>query len=379
MKDGKPENVAELFADEDDAAQQPGDKGGSPKDDQKPDEKGEKKPPAPDDAPSVDDLDLPDDLVTDDKAGDQKDDESGDQTPPAEDDAEVQDHPTPKDLAEDAGQAFGKIRFDLKQARLKIKELEARAPEPGEEQKQLIEQYEERLGKLDLTQTRAFQQQYDEPMNRQIDAARNLAEKMGLEKTIVDQALQRPTKDRLTFLSEEASSIAPTLMAMLEGVESLKGQREAAIENWKATQAALGEKSQSQQRQEQEKTLRESITQALGAMQDERNIFFLPSKKNENWTAAGKQLAKTAEGIVRSGDMQSITKAVFDGVSAPKYREMVDKLSKQVKSLKAEIAQRNGSRARVGGGAGDTSDTGKPERGKAMSAEEASAALFADE
>jgi hypothetical protein len=257
----------------------------------------------------------------------------------------------PEGMDEKQKHAFEQIAFEKRELKRKNAELEAQLKAAAESAQQAnpdelfkvreaLEAAEEKLGRLDLRNSKAFQQKYDVPIQTQIGVAQQLMKRAGLDETsaknLTNRALSTPDlNDRVQLLTEEVPVVAAALIGMFEQLDAGRAQRAEAIQNWKQHKAANAETEARETAQMTAAKAAELATGAVEANVTGGNFMFGESKtENSKWNQDLAERKEAVRGILLRADPAEMAQYVADGVSGRPLRDLYK--VERARRLKAE-------------------------------------------
>lgn len=224
-----------------------------------------------------------------------------------------------------------------------------------EMQKQ-VDQYEERLGKLDLQQTVGFQNKYVKPLEALDERfVRVVAQYGDLPADEVPQfvdALRRASPDeRKRMVADLPVSLAPVAIDYLDRRQEIAAQRDTAVQNWKAERAAMTESERRAFQLSFSKEVEGSVQTAVARLAEGGNIYFRKapgaSPEETAWNTAVDERMRAVEGVLRSGDTAQIAQFVAEGVAFPQLMRAVAAQQQQILALKRQLEVVAGAHPRL--------------------------------
>lgn len=294
-------------------------------------------------------------------------------TPPPTSEQDAADDKKADDIARrfntaEERRAFYEVRNELKAQRTKAREFErvaaehaqklakieadrTKTPEPAkpvvedlakiEAMEKKIKDYEDKLGKLDLTQSETFRQQYEVPASlmqnklvkmltradRPVDQARQLAQEI----------LSHNDRDsQLALVAEDPVPVQGAILNILTDLEELRENRNVAVENWKTSRAAVEEEQRRNAQQNFIKNVHVATDEVVADLQSQGNFLLAPVLDNPEWNTGVERRINAAKGVLQSADPKTIAKYVVDGVTAGDLRMHYFNLVQAYKALQAE-------------------------------------------
>jgi hypothetical protein len=286
------------------------------------------------------------------------------------DDTPADDAP-PEGMDDKQKHAFEQLAFEKRELKRKNAELETQLKSAHEAStavdkdelfkvREELEAAEQRLGQLDLSQSKVFKQKYDVPVAQQVGAAVNLMQRAGLEKAeaqgLLGKALRlQDFNERANLLAEELPAASGALIAILEQVEGAQAQRSEALRNWKATKAASAE-ALARESAEGMTTKAAELTKSAVEANVAADNFMLATTgdPNSKWNRDVAERREAIRGVLIRSDPQELAKYVADGVTGRALRDLYKvERTRRIKAEKA-LAGVRGSTPGVGGGAAPT-------------------------
>lgn len=328
-----------------------------PADDKKP----EADPPAEDKSDDKDEIIIPDDILPEEE-------------PIKKEEGEAEEDELPED-GDKAKQAWIHTRTQLKEARAKITELEARDPATAdpEEVTQLKTDLKEALdtiSRVSLERHPDFIKKYQGQRNILTTQIKGMLKELGLEEDIADTAANKTIKDRLLYINEQAPDIAAPLGSLFTQLDTLEVQRKAELENHKTALTELEANMQESESAELVKLRTQHFASALEALQGEGHILFMKSKSNEEYNAGVDKLINASRAIFETDDLDLQAKTLLAGVEAPIYLKMFRSERAARQKLEKEIGILNKGKPRINSTSRTTDKSGKKEIPDRMSAKD---------
>lgn len=215
-------------------------------------------------------------------------------------------------------------------------------------------QLEERVGKLDISQSAVFRQQYDLPINELFNKSLSALVHAGKSQEAAKQLLQRlirPGTDAAT-IQEMLQGEPPMLQGMLYQnalqAAELQKRRTTAITDWRSTRAQLQEEEQRQAQASFAQQMETHVSTGVDALRTEGSWLYKESAVDQKWNATIAQRLDVVKGILKTATPEVVAKYVADGVAAKTYREWGEANAKRVRALEAELRSMGVSRPAVG-------------------------------
>lgn len=264
--------------------------------------------------------------------------------------------------------AWTKIKRREKELERMLAEKEAALAEAGKAKppeleelaalKKQVDEYEEKIGKLSIVESKAFKDRYDTKLNqnfsRGVGILMKQAGKAQEDAVRIMRELVKPgvTQDQFQDL---LGDLVPAVQGMVGQTvydfHDTVSQREQAINEWKSTRAALEEGDQRASMADLSKLLVEGTDAAAKQLASEQSWLYIESKEDPKWNQQREQLVSAARHILREGKQDEIVKYVMEGVAAARYRSFAEAESRRADKLQDELSRRLGVRPKVGGAA----------------------------
>ena len=252
-----------------------------------------------------------------------------------------------------------------------LKELEeklAAAPkaEDVEAAKKRAAEYEDELGKIDVTRSPRFQEMYEKPIRELFGKVVQQFMKAGHPQELAVQ------KARLVFkpgmqdpqaiaqvLEDESSLVVGAVSALLDEREALAQRREDALENWRQEQAAGAEDMKRREAATISEQLNKHAAAGFGRALKEGSWLYKEGV-DDNWNNGVKARKDAVMGFIRGGKPDELAYLVAEGVAAPTYRQLANRYKAEADDLRDQLTRIGGNRPGVGGGAPAAPGTGAP-------------------
>jgi len=247
-----------------------------------------------------------------------------------------------------AAHAWQELKSERKQLRDRIKELEAKtaapvvAPEEVVALNNKIAEYEERIGKFDLTSTSEFRNKYDAPINQNLKRGETILTKAGKSAEEARALMQKVSDPRLSLdqlqdlVADEPIAVQGALINIATDNSEIMTQREAALQDWKSTRAALQVQEQRNAQIQLAQDIELGTRTALDQVIKEGNFMMAPSS-DPAWNAQVAQRLDAVKGIVKSAKPDELIKWVMEGITAQPLRQMLMAAHQTAEQRKAEL------------------------------------------
>ena len=260
-----------------------------------------------------------------------------------------------------AGHVFARLRAEVKEARRRAEDAEraraefqaqqeklgeerARFAKELEEKDRAVADMQERLGRVNLEASPKFQQKYDLRIQESVGRLANNLVKWG--KVEQDKASQlatrlvRATPDQLDAeLSKVSPAIAGMVMSAWQDVQGISTERQAALQEWKKSMAALKIEETQNMTQEairQRQALAEkSVEEAAGS-----GCFVYRDIGTPESKAASKQYRDAFAGFVQNATQSELVRKAADGFAAPTLYQVIKLQADRIKQLEAGAVSR---------------------------------------
>lgn len=254
------------------------------------------------------------------------------------------------------------LKAEAKRARQLEQEMAAlkKAPPPPEVEevaalKQQLTELENKVGQYDLTATRAFQQRYDVPLNQMYQRGLQLLVRSGKSPEDAQKVLQNAYKGGLTqeaiesALADETPMVQGALFTLFTDVGTVLQQRQAAIQDWQATQAALKESEERGVVASTAENIVKDTSEAIEELRKEGNWLFMESETDQAWNQKVHDRIRAVHGVLKTAKPAEMVKYVADGLTARTLRQLYQAERERNAKLVAELNKRTGVRPDLGG------------------------------
>jgi hypothetical protein len=283
-----------------------------------------------------------------------------------------------------AKNAWQRIKQEKKELQTRVKALEteverAKAAKPPEvdeliQMRKQMDAYEDRIGQLDITQTKAFKAQFDEQLNAVGNKGMSILQRAGMEKDQARALLVRVLDPQLSaqkmeaLVSDQPMSVQGALLGVATEYADVLTRRDAAVTNWRDTKAALA----AAETRDADIKLTVNVeadaeTGVTQAVKDGNWLFTRASGDSAEAKAWNEQVdtrMKLVKTLLRSASRADLAKWVFEGVTARETRELFTKAVEERNDLLAKfngvVARTPGLGANGNPGAGGSGAEHKP-------------------
>lgn len=309
--------------------------------------------------------------------------EPGEATPAGDGDGDLLAGAPPEALQAGAPQnAWTKIKRETKQQKLEIARLTAELtaakaqaqatpqtdPKVTQELEVLRKQvadYENEIGRIEITRSKSFQDRYDAPVLRaRAKAARNLS-------TLTDQPVEETLKvvqqleqagslaEAKQMLSGESPDVRAAALLALTEIREAAEVRAKAIEDWRNTQPLIETEADRASEGELLRQVVDSTAEAVKVLsrppeeQGKGSWIYMDVADDVEWAARKQGLLSSARAILRDAGVvptPELTEVVLEGVAARVYRDFGQQQFQRAQELQAALDRRNRAMPRLNGG-----------------------------
>jgi hypothetical protein len=223
------------------------------------------------------------------------------------------------------------------------KKLEGAPPEDKlKELEEQVQKYEDQLGQIDITRSKTFQRQYDQPLHELFGKVVRTLQKTGIDeraaiekaRTIFRPGMENPSNLERA-LPDESSVVIGALSTLLEDREMLAVKRDEAIQNWRQTREA----SEMEERRQAATEIGEQLTRvsksALDQVSKDGSWLFKEGQDPE-WNKGVQARKDAVLGYLRAGKPEELARLVAEGIASPVYRKGYEQLKAAYDELKAK-------------------------------------------
>jgi len=229
-------------------------------------------------------------------------------------------------------------------------------PEIVAELQRKLEDAEDRIGQLDLAQSRSFRSSYDDKLNDLYMRGVAMLQRVGGKTAEDAQALMTKLVQSegngekiQDLLMEESPALQGTLLQSTMDIMDLATRRAQRIKEWRDTKAQLATEEIKTRTAE---TIQDTIKRTDKAVQDlvtENSWLFVTSPSDEDWNAQREDLVRAGRAVLREGNGDKIAKLVLEGLAASQYRTWGEAEHARAEQLQGEMDARLKARPGLGG------------------------------
>jgi len=285
---------------------------------------------------------------------------------PVEAPAPDDDHSSEMDFKEPKQKnAWAKIKAEKKELQQQLKDLTSRmeSNKPPEMQMVLdlqrkLEEAENKIGQLDITQTHAFKSRFDGQMQdlaRQGISALVYTGKDAKEAEVLVTKILDPrhTPDEVQgMLYDLPQVVQGALLNVVVQHGQLRQTRDDAVKNWKDTRAALSQ----QEARDREIRLAHDVETETAAAIDRAvaagNWMFKTGagqdEATQKWNQGVSERISVVKGTLRTAKPVELAELVVEGLSARPLRGLYAEARTRIKKLEDELARIEGRVPRLG-------------------------------
>ncbi len=234
----------------------------------------------------------------------------------------------------------------------KLKELESK-----------VAKYEDELGRIDITRSKHFKDQYERPVNELFSkvvktfmkAGRDERRALELARSVFRPGMSDPnTLERA--IPEESSVVIGAISTLLEDRDVLVAKYDEAVQNWRQTREAAQAEESRQAASEIGSMLTKSAQQAFTEVSKDGSWLFTEGE-DEEWNKGVKARKDAVMGYLRAGQPSELARLIAEGVASPVYRRGYETIKVAYDDLMAKYQGLVGRRPGV---ASHSADRGTP-------------------
>lgn len=252
----------------------------------------------------------------------------------------------------------------LKLAEQKLKDAEARMStadqtKPPEAQvlidlQKQVQEYEDKVGKMDITQSRAFRTRFDLPIERTFKRGEAILQRAGLQQaeasSLMKKLVEADAHQASELIADQPLPVQGALFTLTTEFSEMVTEREDAIKNWRQTNPALKETEARNQEITLAQNIEQDTSEAIQQALKEGNFMYTQNTTMPaEWNAGVDQRVNLVKGILRTAKPAELVKWVAEGVTAKDLRDMLAKEHDRANQLSAELNARANLRPRING------------------------------
>jgi hypothetical protein len=265
-----------------------------------------------------------------------------------------------KDGDEKAVSAWAHLKRDNKTKDRRIQDLEdqvrqqelereSRPDIPVEEIAQLKQQvvdYEEKIGRLDLSQTKAFKDRYDSKLADLAVRGAQTLQQAGRDESsasfIMQQLIQTngDVNQIQEILAEEQPMIQSAMLNVVNEILAVGGKRAQALEDWKATRAVLQDGVERGDVASTAAAVVEYTKSGAQQLEQEDSWIFRESSEDLDWNEQRHDIIRGAQRVLVEGDNAEIARYVMEGFASSRYRKLFEVSHARCQKLETELQRR---------------------------------------
>ena len=235
---------------------------------------------------------------------------------------------------------------------LELRQKLEQAP-PEEKLKELEEQvkkYEDELGRIDVSRSKAFQDRYVKPVNELfskvvrtfIKAGRDEKHALELARSVFKPGMN-DVRALEQALPDESSVVVGAVSALLEDRDALVAKHDAALQEWRQTREATEIEERRRAASEMGEQLTRVSASAIDAAVKDGSWLFKPGE-DEQWNKGVQARRDAVAGYLRAGKPEDIARLVAEGIASPVYRKGYEQLRAAYEDLRGKYEALTASR-----------------------------------
>jgi hypothetical protein len=218
-----------------------------------------------------------------------------------------------------------------------------------EQQKQIYQEVESKLAKIDLSQSSAFKQKFDAPIQeaqqriaevlmQRTDEFRTPEEANLMARRVLQARSNSDAEDLLqSQISSAPLSVLGSVLARYDDAQAAISKRAAALAEWKATRASIQQEVSEVEAAKTRGQLVEALQAGVeSAMESGNPVWVLAKDANRD------SLIDTLTGVLNEGNPARMATLVAQGISVPNLMNALNKVRLEAKTLREENARLSG-------------------------------------
>lgn len=223
------------------------------------------------------------------------------------------------------------------------KKLETAPPEDKiKEMERRIAEQEDIIGRMDISRSKAFQEQFDKPINEVfgkvvrtfVKAGHSQEESVDLARKVFRPGMEDVAKLEQVLGDESAVTIG-AVATLLEDREAHARLRDEALVNWRQTREASELEERRKSASEVGAILTRASDAALEAVIKDGSWLFKPGQ-DPQWNAGVEARKNAAIGYIRGGNPETLARLVFEGIASPAYRKGYEQVKARLDELQSK-------------------------------------------
>lgn len=300
--------------------------------------------------------------------------------------ASIDNEPTPAAIEKDerANHAWQKVKQERKALRTEVDELKAqlearnteiarlsKAQTPDLDEvmalKNLVSEYEAKLGQYDLAATQEFQQRFDVPMQQVLQRGVSVLVRAGKDAAGAKELMTKLASSDMSFeqvqeaIADQPYAIQGALITAVTELGELSKARSDALTAWKDTRAAQQVQSKMQEEIRLMQNVEQETMAALADVVQAGNWMYARSAQDPAWNEQVDARVAAVKGIMRSATPKELAAWVMEGVTAKASREMFLAAHTKAQELQAELQKLVQVTPSLGGGGDPSGRSGAPQ------------------
>lgn len=236
-----------------------------------------------------------------------------------------------------------------------LKKLESQEAAPKEKApdveefatlKRQLEEAEAKIGRLDLSQSRAFKAQFDSRIESEFNKGVAMLVRSGVPKEEAVSKMRDLARPGVSYdeiqekLSEQPIALQGALYSLVTDLSAIHEQRQMALDDWRKTAPALKENENRISVAELSKAVVADTDAAVEQLRNEGSWMYKFSDGDEVWNSEVRKRVGMVHGILKASNPKEIVRYVADGIVAREYRKLFEASAEEVDRLCSELNAR---------------------------------------
>lgn len=206
-----------------------------------------------------------------------------------------------------------------------------------------LEEYENRIGQLDITQSSAFRQKYEVPLEVARRKGLSVLLRAGVEREPAEELIGRllgsdvEMQEIEGLIADQPIAVQGALFSVASEYSEAAERREAAIKDWRNEQAALKASDDVEKDIVLARNVEAETSSAVQKALEAGNWLFAEVPDNPEWNKSVQERVRAVKGIMRSASRADLANWVVEGVTARIARDLFVRARKEYDELKSQF------------------------------------------
>lgn len=208
-----------------------------------------------------------------------------------------------------------------------------------------VQELENEIGRIDLSRSPAFREQYEGPLQQVENTAFTVLTRAGVDEADARSVLaqvwgtQNLREREVAFDSldtDVSPAVVGSIIQMSVQYDQARETRDKALEEWKTSRAAVEERATREKQAKDTRSVQDITTKAFERVREENNPFYRTTEGNQQWNDVVAHYQDASVGVLKRNDPVEIASLVAHGLTHARLLSMYSQERSRRLALESE-------------------------------------------